>query len=581
MRRSPAFTPDALGAGVARDEARTLAVSAGVFADLSRDALALHGRQQAEQRRAQEELADRSNRLVVMGAENRLREWISATSTGENSPFARKGLDAMGAAGEYRDAFNKYADGIAGGMANEPQRASFEAIRGRLGTDFQLDLERHTFREQNAYQDQEFQSKLTNITSTVGLAADDPRRVGQDVGDGLAAIDQQAKDRGWGPEQTEQVKTAFRTSAYTSVITALTARGNTAGAQAYFEQVEGQISAEAATAIRKNIEIGSVKDASRQHADRISALGLESLTKQIEEADKIENTDVRDATVARLKDKHNVQKVAQAESYQSFQQDLYTRTVAAYTQRQAFEPTPAELQRLGEDADNYLAFRSNLYAGKARKTSDYGNREFWRLMDLARDDADKFMAVDPWKLRNELDDQDFDRLMQTRLAVKDATLAQKDKQRETLDGTSPMVRNAFNETWTRFTGVDATPTEAQQKADSTLIGRIATMRRLVMDRVELLPKTAKASDVQQVIDDIFSQQVTATTPGRYLGIGVGPSMVGFTVGGGTTVKPIYQMTINDVPAEAKAQITEALRVAGLPVNDPMILQRYLARLAKR
>ncbi len=571
-RRTAAETAASLGADVQRQSARTATVAANVLSNAAGDLMQIDARQQAYKRREEDELAERQDRLVVLTGENALRGWLSETETGDDSPYKRQGLNAVGVSGEYSTRYNKKADEVAALMKNERQKMAFEEVRARLGLGFKVDLERHTLQQVDRAEQNQSTATLANITSTVGRHATDARRVSEEVARGEALLIEQATLRGWSSEQAQQALLQFRSGAYKSVITGLTAQGMSSAALAYFNSVKDQISTEVRTELQGNITIGTVKDESRKHADRILAKGG-TLTEQLEAAKSIEDTDIYDATVARLKQGYAVRKSEEQESYATFVDGIYTRL--STTKGNINLLTPADRQRLGKDITAVEAYANHLSANKPIETNDKGWRRYWELVDLAIDNPEAFLAENPQtesvRGAQMIGRTQVNALMEMRARIRTG----QQKPQAALSGSSPMVRQVVADTWTRFTGQPMSLTQEAREKNDTLARRQAGMRTAVALEIERRKLSADATtgDVQQVVDEVFS--TIAMTQPAWAG---GP----FGLGASAAVyKPIYDLTIADVPAKEKALIIEALRVTQTPVNDANILSEYINYLVKR
>lgn len=113
----------------------------------------------------------------------------------------------------------------------------------------------------------------------------------------------------------------FRTKLHAGVIERM-AQDDAAAARAYYETHQDQIDGSTQTQIEKVLEHQGVKQESQAKADRIVA-EAQSYSEQLEAARSLEDPDIRDATVQRIKARHTEQEQIEREA----RQDNYDNTI--------------------------------------------------------------------------------------------------------------------------------------------------------------------------------------------------------------------------------------------------------------
>ena len=571
-RRQFTDTPESLGAGVELEKARTAQVKAGVFGQAADSAVSLFARQEAFKRREAEQAMERGDDLAILHADNGVSEWSSRAL---NDALQVEGSAVLGMPTKVLAEYDKVADSIEAGL-NPRQRDRFAFVRSKKKLALHSDLERHVSGAMDRFAESEVTNKLALVVSFAGTHAQDPEKVVEELAAGEAVLMRRLQTQGYGPESdtAQAALLGLRTKVHDTAIKRLLSLDQFGPAQQWFTAAKkaGQISGEKIDEIETALEQDTLRGQAQKAALDITRAGG-TQAEQLAKVDEITDSKLQDEVRARVKIRH-------AEEDSAKRDTAYANNLTLNDYIDGKNPTLHGLQKQ-TDANGTVIWNTltggERSAAQARLTHkikgepvEPGGGTFYRLRELVDDDQDAFMKTNLQAVRGAMSDGEFSRLLEFRSAIKQGKrVAESDKH---LDGDGEMARRVFAESWAQYTGSDATPTDAQQTKDPLIASKIAFMRRTVRDEVERLPKTATASDVQKVVDSVFSQQVQ--TPGKagyYWGLGSTAA----------TTKPIYDLTIADVPSKDKAQIVEALRVSGEPVSDATILARYLKRLVKR
>lgn len=165
----------------------------------------------------------------------------------------------------------------------------------------------------------------------------------------------------------------------------------------------------------------------------------------------------------------------------------------------------------------------------------------------------KWASAPLWEYKSKLSNSDFQELAKMQGIVRKGD---PEKQMTHVRGINQMVDDALLNL-----KIDSTP-----KPGSTDAEKAAKFRRAVQDQISAIErdsgKKATIEQQQKVIDSMAIEVVTRKGTFR------------------DSTKNRYEMTIKDVPDAEKAKITEALKRAGTPVTDDIIIELFARKNAK-
>lgn len=263
-RLTAAETPESRGAGLQQAKAGTADALGRLGGTVGELAFRQYAKQEAEAR-------DHANKVKRLSWQNQFSEWnqtrIFDPQTGA---LQQQGKNAFGLPEKLDADFQKFADGIKLGLANDDQKLAFDADRQQFENTWKINVERHVG-EQIAHQEAtEFQSVLKNSLNEATVSAHDPRLVRDALQRGLDAIQTHGPTLGMGRQAQATAKAAFTSGLHVAVIENLLANGEDRRAQIYFEETKGAITdAEALTAITAKLDVASTEAAGTRGADAI------------------------------------------------------------------------------------------------------------------------------------------------------------------------------------------------------------------------------------------------------------------------------------------------------------------------
>lgn len=566
VRRTAALTNEAAGVGVAEAEARS-ALQQGDAAASKANAVAglantVHGatRQVADIVIAEQKKADE---IQALANENKLAAWVNKrVYDPETGALTVKGKDSMTLPEDVLRDFNDFAGTLESELPNDRQKADFLKQRARVELNLDGTIRRHVFEQMQRYDAAETQSAIENGIQEAITNSSDPRMVGESIQKSLAAAAGFAKRNGIGPEQRQQQADAIQEKGYVGVIDNLLAADNTKAATVYFEEAKsaGILKGDAVTRIEKALKAGKDKKEAQEQADKILGEGG-TLSQQREKARKIEDPDVRDSVMARLEHEDAVADAARREKEQTQLRDAY----ALVDSTKSVEGLSAQ-QRV-DLAEHMPALRAYALSRAKGVPVETDQPTFYSLIRRAMDEPDGFATENLLKFRAKLSDADFQQLAGIQLNIKNGERSKVEKDLGGFRTNGQIVDDAL----TSY-GIDpnAKPETKEGKA-------IANLRQMLDTRVQtqadLTGKKPSNTDIQGMIDGILSQ--STKVPGSWWNIFPGGKPFF------DQEKRLIDTTAQDIPADERRQIEDALRQRGRPVSDATVLNLYLETQARK
>lgn len=503
---------------------------------------------------------DKADQVALLGASNQLSMWenkrLYEPTTGA---LSLKGKDAQGLPETIAGEYTEVADTIESGLTTARQKAAFQRYRLNKQGEIDLTIRRHVFGEMKAYDSQETQSAVDNAINAAIINANDPRRVGVELGNALEVARGYAKRNGVGPEALEGQLDAITTKAHVGVIEQLLSQDKTAAANVYFEETKSQINGEQQARIEKALQVGTAKKAGQVKADEILGAGG-TLTEQREKARAIEDPDVRDNVMARLEHESAIQDKTQRD----LEEANLNRAYQIVDSSKSVDGIPADLR--AQLAEHMPALRSYALSRARGVPVETDPKTFYSLMDKVAYDPEGFSTTNLLAYRNKLDEGDWKQLVGLQLSARKGDKAAVDHE---LAGFRTK-NDIFDETIQQY-GIDP------KTKDKAVLNSLAQLRSMIDLRVNAAQQpdaNGKRTPVNNVelkrtIEGVISQTVHKDGTFSDLFWGGVPAWRN-----GTNTR-LIDMQPEDVPADQKASLERALRAKQRPVTPQTVLDLYL------
>lgn len=550
VRKTAAETAISQGAGVAAEQARSMATLADVGTGVARVGIGMFAQQEELRRREAEKERRRTDTLAVLAGNDELNTWKQSTLyDAQKGLLQRKGADAVNLAPLASAEFEVAASAVLERMSNEDQRVAMLGDISQHRNEVRLTMERHEARERDAYAAQELQSTTANsVDMAIRVGTGDPSMAVPYLRGVEHSLRTVGPTLGLTPAQIDGEVAKVRSQIHVGIIRNLVSDQQLSSARALYAEAKDQIAGDQRDEIQTLLKAGTIQQQAQKETARIFAEGG-TLAEQRAKARQIEDPDVQDEVVQRLEHEALIWDREQADAHKTLLRDLYDRLDKGATyssiplaERQLLEPN----ERAGMQA--YARARAE---GVPIKTD---RATYYRWMTMARDKPEQFSKANLMADRYRLDDGDFNQLSSMQVSIAGGSRTRADKDIAAFSSRE----DVFNETIVQY-GRDpkAAPDSEQGKANLRL--------REMLDRRVEAAQDAGAKVTNTEIRETLHE------------------LLGMSAQGAGSIWNLYQpvskrvidLTIDDVPKDQKTTIESALRRAGQHVTPERILDLYI------
>lgn len=512
-----------------------------------------------EQREAVDREKERADQIAALNGGNVMSAWENERLYNpQTGAMLHQGKDALGLPEQVLGEFDQMASQLESSMSTPRQKETFARMKLERRQNIDRTLRLHVVGEIQKYEGQELTATVENARSAAISNADDPRRVGLELGRAVAAIRTHAPRLGLGPEEVKMQIDATTSATHVGVIEQLLATDKTKMASVYFDETKSQIKGESLARIEKALETGKDLAESQKAADKILAAGG-SLTDQLEKAKGLDPK-LRDEVSARIEHNDAVKERAKRESEAQTLRGVYD--ILDRTHDATKIPAPVWAQMDGSQRSAARSYADNLARGVAVET-DFPT--YYALQQKAAHDPEAFATENLLNYRSKIGDSELKQLAAMQGSIVNGDRAAAEKQ----SGNFMTHEQIINKSLTLY-GMDpaAKPNTQQGKANAELYR--LTAQGVAVFESHLKPgQHATEPDIQSVVDHILS--TSEKTPGSWWGLVPFNGVRLFN-----KEQPVINMTIADVPAAQKTIISDQLRRSGRAVSDATILEAYQA-----
>ena len=348
-------------------------------------------------------------------------EYQSRVSDPETGLFSRRGENAL----KNPDRSSVFDEGVSirkeilgdmlEGLGNDTQKRALQNAWLAGDRHAIRNLSNHMLREQKAYRDQTNAAFIAVQSQLIATTDNDEERA-EAILSVNSMVDEMQLQNGWSEDHAEVM---VRRSLTAPLETAIRreALSNPQEAQQLFEDLSGFIDATRHDEIAGAIDRSSLKILSQAETDRIM-LEAETLPDRLELARAIEDPDVRDEAVRRVRDRTNEQTAARVEVERVAVEASWEGVLAGKGEESIHEDVPAAtrrqiLQFIGDRAET---------AAKGKAFKDKTDPMEWdRLTQMRINEPDKFSQLDLWSSRPKLARAEFNEFIATQKALRTGT----------------------------------------------------------------------------------------------------------------------------------------------------------------
>lgn len=292
----------------------------------------------------------RADTLRAEDAFNQLRAKQMELTRGEDGFTNKRGGDAVNTdiVGEYGKRFDAATNEIAGTLTNDRQKALLRKRADIAGLEYRQDMLGHVTREKDSYAKQTFQGIIDTETSNAIERYQDPNGTALSLERINAAITAEAQRTGAAPELVQSMRRDTSSKVLRGIIERHLANDDDLSATAQYENIKGALNSEDTIAVERALDVGSTRGQAQRNADSFMAKHDGNFGLAIEEAKKIKNSKVREATISNIR-----QSKSDDESRKKLDEDDSFTSAMQYVQ--AGKQIPPDLVvRIGVDGQNTL-----------------------------------------------------------------------------------------------------------------------------------------------------------------------------------------------------------------------------------
>lgn len=389
-----------------------------------------------------EEEKRKADTVAFIAADNQLNELDTQIRAAVRQ---RKGKDAMAALAEARATFDEKASEVESSLANDTQREHFAARKAARWQSLYGTIEAHAAREAEEYATNEFGAAVTNRVNT---AVSEPERASEMVEEATAIVKTFAATRGWSPEEYAEKKDQIVSKIHTGVITRMLVDGQDLAAKRYYTEHRAAVVGKDKLAVERDLEDASTLGDGMRQADQILR-ETTTFEEARQRAKGIEEPKVREEVEQRIRREYADRAAAErAESARAFQD------ASAILERTGdFHKIPMRLRTKMSPEENAALQRREDQMRHPKRETDLSLYTTLMTMSALNPATQRdFEQLNLLQFRDQLADDDFDRLLSLQRQLREATM-RGDERKELLGedvpdrALSPDIRLSIPQAW--------------------------------------------------------------------------------------------------------------------------------------
>jgi hypothetical protein len=464
----------------------------------------------------------------------------------------RKGKESFAALDDYGQEFDKFADDLEKGLANDDQRQMAKKIRQRERLEFDGQIHRHISQEAKQFEDQTIKAGIDTARNDGVLNYYNPAKVADSIKLQESLVMKAAA--GKPPALVQAEMQSVRSSTHAEIVSRMLSNGQDLDAKKHFEANQAMFTADDTRKLEGALREGSVRGESQRQASSIMASAGQDMKTAISAARAIKDPGVQEATVREVKLRFAENEAAKRDADEKNVHDVFNFITENKKQVDAnrFANLSPEAKRSAE------AWLEHVRKGTQPET-DWNLYTDLKMQAATPQMREKFLQTNIYQYRTLMADTEYKEMVGIWTALKKGD---EDKAKE-LDGyrTNNMI-------------VDDTLSAAgiNQKKHAE---KVNLFRKSVDEKViELQQKTGKKATNEEVQGIVDSLIVPGTVPGT--------GILGFfqTKRRAFEAKEGEKLEFNpkDIPRSERAKIEDSLRRNNKPVNDRNILDLYTRKI---
>lgn len=324
-----------------------------------------------------------------------------------------KGKNAIGASEKYQNMFNEQMDAIEKTLTNSSQKEVFSKIRMKHAADFNNDLQKHVYYQTQEYDNETTKAAIEAAKNDAILNYQNKDAIINSKTVQIAAIEAYGERNGVPKEAIELQKKEAISQIHDGILERMINNNEDLLAKAYFEEAKKEMLSDTIIKYEKLVTAASSRAEAQNYEDTIINMG-KSYADSLEEARKIQNPEIRDDVVSRIKRRfQEIKNIEEEKKEQNFKKaaDILEKTKSRLK-------IPLNIwESLSISEKEAIEKRERqLIEGVPTKT-DY--KIYDKLSRAAANDANNFSKMNILQYRSKLSDSDLEKFIDLQRSIRE------------------------------------------------------------------------------------------------------------------------------------------------------------------
>lgn len=532
VRRTGDAPIEAFGGGVSR----VTDAASGVMDVVSK--LALKEKEKADDVRVMDAYAQ------AVKAKN-TRQWDPKSGF-----VTRRGRDAAGVVDEYTPLLQKDLDDIEETLSNSDQKAQFRNVKSRLMTDFNDNLLKHTYGEGEKFAEETHKSVIDANQNDTVLNFSQPGKIEAGIKLQRDTLVDYAEKYGKGAEWLKVNVEKETSTLHTKIVNQMLTVKQDLAAKDYFDAHKDEFDADDKAKVQAAIREGYTQGEAQRQASALYNPKKENLREALDAARKAnKDPDVQKAVVDEIKVRHS-----EAENIRKDNQEKLFRWASNYVSTNKSLPPADKMVQMSLTEQSAL---KQYVAGNV----DTKWEVYEDLRDMAANPAtrDQFLGLELSKqYAKDLNKSELEKLIDLKGMIRQGD----EKTLQALEGIQN--QNDIVSDTLGALGIQSNSKDEAVRKREKLFRRMVDKE--VINRQKVTGKKITNEEVSEIAESLA---VKENITHRLLGI------PGLDYLWPDSDKPRFEMTPDEIPAEDKALIEQALKKRGISPTPEAYVHYYL------
>ena len=360
-----------------------------------------------------EKQIDDYNKTKITDLSNKLDAYNQqALYDKENGYFSKTGKNAAGQSGIVLQGYDDYAADLMkeynfSGRYKDAAESTILAKRNHIFAP----VNEHDLKQTKEWQNTVYAEKQNNILNQGIQDRNDDNLVAENLRQGLNAVELQGQNQNWDSDTIKFKKQQYTSQFHEGIVHSLIADGNPK-AKAYLEAHKSEILPDRLPSLMGSVRNGEIKYLARDYAQEIFSTS-KSADEAIKRAEAIEDIDVSDATLSRVRRYYSEQEFAKNEAEKEALDGFYNTALAKMQsgETMSYDDIPD-----GVDAKTRLSLMNYINQNGQPQTDN----EVWEtLYDMSVNNAQGFANEDLNKYRGFLSDGEYKQFLKKQQEIQD------------------------------------------------------------------------------------------------------------------------------------------------------------------